>query len=197
MSSHGRRGFRRFLLGSVTEELVRRAPCPVLVIRRDPGLRHPAKSSRILAAIDFSPISEQVMSTAKSLASILGQELDLIHVVHLPGTSTVPVEAAPFGPVATAPPESVSYEERLTKGRELLEHTDSKTGAPGVEARLFVRGGNPESEILGHAEENDIGLIVVGTQGHSGISRLLLGSVCERVLRSAPCAVYVVPRGDA
>ena len=196
MSSHGRRGFRRLLVGSVAEELVRRARCPVLVIRRDPERESVSPSGRILAGIDFSPHSEQVLSTARSLAATLGRELDLIHVVHLPSASAMAVGTTPFGPVSPAPPESASYEERAARARELLEHTFETVGGPPVETRAVVRSGQPASEIVAHAEENDAGLVVVGTEGHSGVSRLLLGSVCERVLRRAPCPVFVVPHDD-
>jgi nucleotide-binding universal stress UspA family protein len=193
MSSHGRRGFRRFLVGSVTEEVVRRAHCPALVIRRDPELKPPSASSRIVAAVDLSEHSEAVLSAARVLAASLVRDLDLLHVVNTPGSSTMAVGATPFGPVSTAPLDSVSEEERLQRSRALLEQAFARARGPEIEARAVVRSGKPEDEIVAHAEETGASLIVVGTEGHSGVSRLLLGSVCERVLRRAPCAVYVVP----
>lgn len=197
MSSHGRRGFRRLLVGSVTEELVRRADCPVLAIRRDPELEPPTAPSTIVAAVDLSDHSREVISAAKLLAASLGRELELVHVVHIPTGSTVAAAATPFGPATPAPPEGVSYEDRLDSSRELLEHLFNTAPGPEVEARALVRSGKPEDEIVESAEQSGASLIVVGTEGHSGVSRLLLGSVCERLLRRAPCAVYVVPKAAA
>ena len=62
----------------------------------------------------------------------------------------------------------------------------------GVEVETLIVEGNPAEEILIAAEERDIDIIVMGTLGRTGIQRLLLGSVAEKVIRHAPCPVFVV-----
>ncbi|TFG64732.1 MAG: universal stress protein, partial [Gemmatimonadales bacterium] len=81
MGSHGRRGFRRLLLGSVTEEVVRLATCPVLVIRDDPAVTVPTAINRVLVPVDFSHHGSMAAGYGRELASACDAHLELLHVV--------------------------------------------------------------------------------------------------------------------
>ncbi|HVS16830.1 MAG TPA: universal stress protein [Thermoanaerobaculia bacterium] len=196
VSSHGRQGLRRLVLGSVAEELVRRASWPVLVVRRDPELQLPGDASRVLAAIDFSALAGAVLTAARDLAATLDRELDLLHVLHVPSSLSGAAQATPFGPVGPLPSAGSDPEERVARCEERLRSAWDDAAGPTVPVRFFVRSGDPGTEILEHAREHDAGVLVLGTQGHSGLQRALFGSVCESVLRRAPCPVQVVPAGQ-
>lgn len=181
MSTHGRRGVQRMLLGSVTEEVVRKVPCPVLAVRSD-GEEAPSPTvRRILVPVDFSDASTAAVRHANALAQTYGAEIDLLHVVEqVVYPSAYGVEPAYF------PTQEVLARVERTLGeiaREDLGQEQVKVSA--------VVGYAPMS-ILRHAEENDIDLIVIATHGRSGLDRMLLGSVAERVLRRAPTPVFIV-----
>jgi nucleotide-binding universal stress UspA family protein len=189
MSSHGRRGVRRLLLGSVTEEVIRRSPCPVLVERREGSATPSSAARRIVVPVDFSEASGQSLEHARLLASALGAEIDLLTVIH------DPIYPAPYG--AGEMPALVEYLPEI-EGRARRRLDDLAAQAAGERVvRAFVRRGDPALQILDHARERECGLIVISTHGASGLNRLLLGSVTEKVLRRAASAVYVVPAAIA
>ena len=185
MSSHGRRGFRRFLMGSVTEEIVRRSSCPVLVVRRDPDVESPVSLDEgVLAAIDFGPGSEQVTNAARSLADQLDRRLELLHVSPPP---------SPLPTVTAVGPQSQADIRGTGAGMSLDEARRRLIALEAAASETQVRAGDPAECILDRAEEGGCGFIVMGTAGREGISRFLLGSVCEKVMRRAPCPVLVMP----
>ena len=77
-------------------------------------------------------------------------------------------------------------------GKKAVNMVKKEGKKMGVEVETLVVEGNPAEEILIAAEERDIDIIVMGTLGRTGIQRLLLGSVAEKVIRHAPCPVFVV-----
>lgn len=189
MSSHGRRGVRRLLIGSVTEEVIRRSPCPVLVERRDGSATQSSAARRIVVPVDFSEASAQSLQRARMLASTLGAEIDLLTVIQ------DPIYPAPYG--AGELPALVDHLPEIEgRARRELESLAGESES-GQVAHAFVRRGDPALEILAHARDRDCGLIVISTHGTSGLSRLLLGSVTEKVLRRTTSAVFVVPAAIA
>jgi nucleotide-binding universal stress UspA family protein len=127
----------------------------------------------ILHPTDFSEPSEAAFGLACSLARAHGARLVVQHVVPLP--------VVLYGP----PPE-----EYLTHLREQLVHMQARDSKVSMEDWLVE--GDPATAILRAAEEISCDLIVLGTHGRTGISRLLLGSVAEKVVRRAPCPVLTV-----
>jgi nucleotide-binding universal stress UspA family protein len=186
MSTHGRRGVQRMLLGSVTEEVVRTAPCPVLAVRSDGDEAPSPIVRRILVPVDFSDASSAAVRHANALAQTHGAEIDLLHVVEqVVYPSAYGVEPAYF------PTQEVLGRVERTLGemaREGLAHGD-------VSASAVV--GYAPLTILDHADEHDIDLIVIATHGRSGLDRMLLGSVTERVLRRASAPVFIVKPDQA
>jgi len=145
------------------------------------------KLKRILAAIDFSAPSRQVVDVALDLARDSRARLTLLYVVE-------PVDYATVGYLGGAPIASQSIlEEHLRAARREMERLRKrKLGAlPGAAA--VVRIGRPADEIVRAGGKGRSNLIVVGTHGHSGVVHLLLGSVAERVVRRSSCPVLVVP----
>jgi len=139
---------------------------------------------RILVPTDFSECAERARSYACELARRFGAELHLLHVV--------PPVSLP-GYVGPVPDELLQPEEGA---RQELE----KWNDPAFEhAKGVVRSvttGTPFVEIVRHARDQAVDLIVIGTHGRSGLTHMLLGSVTEKVVRKAPCPVLTVrPEG--
>lgn len=183
MGTHGRRGIRRVLLGSVAEEVVRHAPCPVLTVRagRD---RKPAEVRRILVPMDFSQHSRSALLHASALAETFEAELLLLHVVHdrlHPAFYGVALQS-----VYDADPQVDE------KALAQLEEEFARIGSAAPRAEYLVRAGVPASVILDVVDEKEVDLLVMGTHGLTGLERFFLGSVTEKVVRNAPCAVFTL-----
>lgn len=183
MGSHGRRGLRRLLLGSVTEEVLRSAACPVLTVHRDEpaeGLRHYGK---ILVPVDFSRRTPLQVSIAADLARRFGSTIDLVHAVDPPIIPELYMPAAPLLMDAQKATEQASS--------RLAELASSLGSDYSVTHDVLI--GGAVQEITRRAEEEEADLIVMPTHGYSGLDRLLMGSVAEGVLRRSSCPVLVIP----
>jgi nucleotide-binding universal stress UspA family protein len=141
---------------------------------------------RILVPVDFSAASRAALWRANELATALGASLELLHVIDMPGALALPSEGH-----VPLPPEYRKDVERLAE--QHLKDWLATSLVPN--ARHELREGRPFVEITNYAREHGIDLIVVGTHGRGGMSRLLLGSVTENLIRTAPCPVMTV-RGD-
>ena len=180
MGTHGRQGIDHLMLGSVAEEIVRNASRPVLTVRYDESTPTATAVRRILVPIDFSEFSP--LDVAVELARTYGAELDMLHVIEEAVLPTI------YG-VEPLSPNAPLYIER-TEGalRKLLDDA----GASDVVASQHVRIGHAPRRILEFADERRVDLIVLGSHGRTGLSRLLIGSVAEKVVRLAPCPVFTV-----
>jgi hypothetical protein len=138
------------------------------------------RGERILVAMDGSIYSDKALDQALSMAKVCGSTLFAITVMDL-----YPVTRG------TAP----GVAERLSKeGEEILQRARNKAAEENIPCETIVRiGKNPHEFIVREAMERDIDLIVMGTHGRTGLKKLLLGSVAERVIGHAPCAVLVTP----
>jgi nucleotide-binding universal stress UspA family protein len=145
----------------------------------------------ILAAVDFSTISSRALEHAAQLAKWFEATLTILHVSQPPiplppelyGVMPAPMPAAPL-PASELPEADVVT---------ALKRFASAVPSTGVDVRFRVRSGVPLDQILAEAKEIGSDLIVMGTHGHTGFDRLVLGSVAEKVLRKARCAVLTVP----
>lgn len=138
-----------------------------------------ATFKHILVGTDFSDASRRAVVRARDFAKALGAKLTLLHVY------AAQVDA--LGPAA-------ALNERMQIGRDVHDAlAELKAGAPGVDLHTeILAGGNAADALCDYAAEHDVDLIVTGSHGASGLTRLLIGSVAERVARSAPCAVLIV-----
>lgn len=139
---------------------------------------------RILAATDFSPPANQALNYASEFADKFDAELHVLHVVVEP----LPM---PMADGAWIQPEDAVPELIKRAQKELSVNTESvKLGAGRLTCTVEV--GFPVEQLLKYADDHHIDLIVLGTQGHRGLSRLLLGSVAEKTVRLAKCPVLTV-----
>ncbi len=187
MGTHGRRGIRHFLMGSVAEECVRRSTCSILTIRSEaPAGPAEARIERILVPVDFSDYTTPLVKAARETALSYGAELDLLYVVE-----PLPFPLA-FSGVLTlsdlAPSVRTSALGHLAK---LAEDLDLAV----VPHRLHVVDGHAAESIVEFAEEHPIDLIMIATEGRTSGERFLIGSVTERVVRAASRPVYVMKLG--
>lgn len=174
---HGEHSLEERLLGSTTERLVRHAPCSVFVA-------HPARRERValmkhvMVGTDFSESSHGALAVSRMLGDTFSAWVTLMHVYDL-----VPTE------LLEEPLEPGEGPKRLLE-RKLEELRCSHLGEASTEA-LLIRDKSPVTTLCDEAAERDVDVLVVGTHGRTGLGRLLLGSVAERVVRHAPCSVLV------
>jgi universal stress protein A len=141
-----------------------------------------------LVPIDFSDHSKKTVQYATQLASLTGASIRLLHVF------LIPDYPATFYQGLYVEHEAVKIHVETVKREALaqLSLVADQIHANGLEAESILRVGNPYEEIVNVAKELGVDLIVIGSHGSAGLSRLLLGSTADRVLQYAPCPVLVV-----
>jgi nucleotide-binding universal stress UspA family protein len=151
--------------------------------RKKPEEARMERIERILVPVDFSEHSSKALDTAIGLAKVFGAKITLLHCyqINVGGVS-------PYGLVI---PESLDRDVRDAASGKLAEWR-SKVEAAGVEADDLVTPIFPSEAICNQAEEMSADLIVMGTRGLTGVRHVLLGSVAERTIRTAPCPVLTV-----
>jgi len=185
VGSRGATGLERLMLGSVADRVLRHAHCPVLVARQGGG------RGTILAATDLSDPALPAVEAAARLARARSQRLTLIHVLEAP--SHLLAGLAPLGPIPNVPDDTTIAQVRAA-ATTMLEDMLTRFEVEGdCEVVLSHR---PAAAIVAKGDEIDAGLIVAGTHGQSGIFRMTLGSVAERVSSQARCSVLVVRRAE-
>lgn len=141
----------------------------------------------IVAAVDFTDASSEVVSLAAAFARKLGSKLVLVHAVE-PPFPTTPGGLAIHEDIA--PP--------LDMARGLMARLADATSQPDLELETEVRVGAPDAVVTDLARAGNARLIVVGTHGRGAIGRLFLGSVAQKIVMRAPCATLVTrPHGVA
>jgi nucleotide-binding universal stress UspA family protein len=140
---------------------------------------------QILVAVDFSEQSRQALDYAAELARPFGAAIDLVHVWEVPAFFPTGGEAG-FG--------NKSMFEMLSNGaQEALTNFTDEAKKRGISVRSArTEPGAPAYRVTEIAREGGYDLIVVGTHGRTGLTRVLLGSVAENVVRHAPCPVLAV-----
>jgi nucleotide-binding universal stress UspA family protein len=138
---------------------------------------------RLLCPTDFSVAAAPAERLAVTMAQALGAELVLLHVA-----SESPLWRESVG---TAQVRAV-FEAQRKWAAETLAARCEGPGGQGLSARWVLKVGVPWEEIVRAATEEHADMIVMGTHGRTGLDRLLLGSVTERVVRAAPCPVLTV-----
>jgi nucleotide-binding universal stress UspA family protein len=183
VGTHGHTGVARFLLGSVANATVRRAPCDVLIVR---GAALRAPFARPLIATDFSPAAAKALHSAGNVLAP-GSPLEVVHAWQLPagswGATLLGQARFPWSTVRDA----VLAAAQTQADKLVAEH------GPGFRVDLIQ--GPPAQVITETAERGAYDLIVVGAHGNRGFRRLLLGSVAESTVRHAHASVLVVHGG--
>jgi nucleotide-binding universal stress UspA family protein len=168
MRTHARSGVGDAVVGSIAEEVLRRTTAPIVLL--GPHRRRRELAGPVLVPVDGSPEAETVLPLAKGWAEALGSEVELVTVVR----SDAPGAAE----VASGDVRESGYVEGLARDQ-------------GLERWEVLHGEHPASAIAEHAEEVGAAMVVTSTHGHSGLRRMVLGSVAMRVVHLAPCPVLV------
>lgn len=184
MGTHGRRGIRHLLVGSVTEEVVRTAPCAVLSVRGTGAPRPLSATQHVLAPIDFSKSSQEALLVARNVAANYEADLQLLHVIE----ETLHPAFYNMG-VMSIRDLQPDIEERT---RKALEQAFARTQGREVRTEYFTVEGHAAREIVRFADEHDTDIIVIATHGLTGVEHFMLGSVTEKIVRRAPCPVLVI-----
>lgn len=173
IGTHGRTGMSRFLLGSVAERVVRHAECSVLVARGAyKGFHH------VVCAVDFSDPSRHAMHAAGELAR---ESVTLFHSIEIPSL---------YGLFPGRTDDVVDYDRRARILMHEWEHALRSTSKATVAVEATF--GSPAAEALQLLDRDSrLDLIVVGSHGRTGIRRVLLGSVAEKIVRHARASVLV------
>jgi nucleotide-binding universal stress UspA family protein len=184
MTTHGYSGFSRWLLGSVTERVLRSAACPVLAIREKRPL------TNILITLDGSKLAETALEPGIEIARALGGSVTLLQVdtdANLGALELSMLELAEAG--MSRHVQKVMSEDHLIN---YLNKTADKYRSEDLTIETVVMEGTPARAILDFTEAEEIDLIVMTTHGRTGLRRWVYGSVTEKVLRGTDAAMLII-----
>ncbi len=185
MGTHGRRGYDRVVLGSVTNRVMRRASCPVLAICNPPHeskatdmaareeRRHVHHLSRILFCTDFSENSERALNYAISATAEYDAELTLLHVLE-------------------EVPSPAKMEQAIASATAQLDNLIPPEVRRKLRIKTAIRIGKPYEQIIQFAQETEIDLVTMGVRGRGALDLAVFGSTTYRVLQLGPCPVLAV-----
>ncbi len=182
--THGRSGLDHFLFGSTAELIVRHAPMPVLAVK--PVERDFVKESgeftlrRVICPVDLSPLADQAAKHAAEICRVFGAELTLVHAI----------DSRVEYPVAFVDLQPVPHEEFRKRALDRMSAIASTL--TDVKVDLAVVEGVPHKAIVRHAISTKADLLVITTHGYGGISRALLGSTAEKLVRTAPTPTLTI-----
>lgn len=184
MGTYGRGDFERFAVGSVADSVVRTAPMPVVTVPSrptdEPG--RPAPFETLLFPTDASEHAEAAARRGLDLAASLGGTAHFLTVADTTLERRIPNL---FADEETRRERDELMNERVTSLATVARER-------GIDTTTTVLSGEPATEIVRYAREHDVDGIVMGTRGRSGIRRVLLGSVANKVIRTSPVPVVTV-----
>jgi nucleotide-binding universal stress UspA family protein len=193
LGTHGRSGFQRLFLGSVTEKVIRKAHCPTLVVpprAPDVAPTAPVQFRQILCPVDFSESSLRALAQAVTMATEANAHLTLLHVIETP--SIISPEPAAIEIDFARIREAAVTEVR----RRLHELIPEEARAFCTVETVVVRDG-AHREILRQAADRHSDLIVMGVHGRGAVDRFLFGSTTHHVIRASACPVLIVRGAEA
>lgn len=181
MTTHGYSGFTRWMMGSITERVLRQAPCPVLVIRCEGAPAH------VAITLDGSLLAEEALGPGLELARLFGARATLFRVEDESELGRIEK-----GMLDMASPGLSREVAQATSPLHYLENIASSHRSRTLPIETVVAEGSPARAILEFVEENQVDLLVMATHGRTGIRRWVYGSVTEKCLHNTACALLVV-----
>jgi nucleotide-binding universal stress UspA family protein len=180
-ATYGRSGFKRLLIGSVTEKLMKTLPCPLLTLhppehRIDAPAGLEMRLKKILVGCDFSPDSDLALDYALNLAQAFQADIHLCHVIQ---RSLYKVDIQ----------DANALRHRLEKK---LAGMVPDACRDGCNTEVALLDGVPYMALMDYAKERNVDLIVLGIRGHTLWEKLLVGSTTDRLIRHAPFPVLSV-----
>lgn len=195
MGTHGRSGFDRFLFGSVTDKVLRKATCPVLTVPpRVPDMvpADPALFKRIVCAVDFSDCSMYALEYAMSLAQEADAQLTVVHVIEVP-PALPPHTSGDIFETPRSLREYIALAEEDRRARLERAIPDSVRSYCAVDLVLVT--GKAYRELLRVASERSADLLIAGVQGRGAANLLFFGSTAQHLVRQASCPVLTLRKG--
>ena len=188
MGTHGRRGLRHLILGSVAERVLRHADCPVPTVKKAAKPMHDVvRLQKIVLPVDFSEANKQAVRYACALAGALDAEIEVVHVFE---------QSVHPSFYAIGKKSLMEVDPGLESRAELaINEFMQEIGADTKFTYTLVEG-SPAEEIAKAAAKNRDAMIVIGSHGAGALERLVVGSTTEKVLRLAECPVLVTKPGD-
>jgi len=183
MGRRGGKGLKRLVMGSTTSWTIGHAPCSVLVVPRAAQV----ELKSIVVATDGSKYSAAAASEAIGIAKRNSSKLTVIAVVPAELATPMAIDVAMSQRELIAEKEMHVAEQNAKAVKEAAQKE-------GVSVQAFVMSGKPADTVIETAKEKDADLIVVGSHGRTGLERLLMGSVAERIIVLSDRAVLVVKR---
>ncbi len=175
MGAKGMLSLEKTLMGDTTAKVIGYSVKDVLVVPEKATLGF----GKIMVATDGSEYSRRAMARALDFAESYGSELDVVSIVEI-----VPE-------IYSIAPQAV--EERIQKAEEYMASLKKQADSRNIKSQGFVRdSAEPYNVITEIAQKEQTGLILMGSHGRTGLSRILMGSTAERVIAQAPCPVLVV-----
>jgi nucleotide-binding universal stress UspA family protein len=208
MGTHARPWHQRLLLGSTAEAVLRTSTVPVLIVHNTAPVPPPVRLTRLLFPTDFSAASTIGEEWTGTLASHGVEEIVLVHVVENPLLDVYEPEKAAFDlqrlmeESRQHPPRSAKpyWEHAYRVAQEKLSYLRQQLlGAPAHASRVEIQvsEGPAAESILTLAGAKAPDVIVMATHGRTGVRRLMLGSVTEKVIRTTVCPLLAVPSKDS
>lgn len=180
MSTHGRSGLARWVMGSVADRVIRETTKPLLLYRPTDSAPSGATINHLVVPLDGSELAEQTLPTVAALAPLLGASVTLFRAV--PTYTFAFAEPYPFGG-AEASAEILEAIEN--EALEYLNDQAAALRAKGLTVEVKKTLGDPANQLVELAHDTPGSLIVMSTHGRSGVARALLGSVADRTVRSS------------
>jgi len=149
--------------------------------------------TRLMVGIDFSETSVIALEHGKQMAREAGANLEVLHVFQPPPIPPIATALPDGGTAPTTIVEAYDASDALHASEHALDELLRAHDMEGL-AVPMVRAGDPALTIAETALDEKRDLVIVGTHGRSGLSRVFLGSVAEKVIRHSPCPVLVIPR---
>ncbi len=185
ISTHGRKGVRRWLLGSTASSILHVTSVPVLLV--PPAAEQRVKEPRftkILVPLDGSERAERALTYVRATRGVFDAEIILLHVPEVP-------EADIYGAMADVVAELRQQAER--QGSAYLEGVAAALREEGLRVRTLVTGSDPAETILEVSEKENVDVVMTTTHGRGGIERVLMGSVAERLAHHARSLLFLIP----
>ena len=189
LTTHGRGILSRFWIGSVADRLVRQLEQPILLVRPQAarGAPSPAMVRRILVPLDGSPLAAAMVEPATRFGELLGAEFTLFRAVVVPPPVWLPVPGIVMPPEAAGSPTKQELE-----ATRYLHEVAQQLRLNGLTVETAVQvAPDPVAAIADYAEHHAADLIALATHGYGGAARLLLGSVADKLLRTATVPLLV------
>jgi nucleotide-binding universal stress UspA family protein len=186
MTTHGRSGLARWVLGSVAEKVLHSVETPLLLVRprEERSSATPARIEKLLVPLDASELARSALPVAVELAQTLGASIVLFHTV------TPPALVYPGFKAAWMDPRFV--EEMVESARTSLTSIASEIKSRGIPTGFLVSTGSAVDSIIEAAEAGSADMVVMSTHGRSGVGRLVLGSIADAVVRRSCTPVMLV-----